>query len=118
MSIQKIIIPIMLLAVLGVFQSYGQENNPDDPKVGLVLSGGGAKGLAHIGALKVIEDAGIRIDYIGGTSVGAIVGSLPAAGYSARQLDCICKVTNVDILLQDHIARSSLSSYEKRNYET
>ena len=45
-------------------------------KVGVVLSGGGAKGMAHIGALKVIEDAGIPIDYIVGTSIGAIIGGL------------------------------------------
>ena len=44
------------------------------PTVGVVLSGGGAKGFAHLGALKVIEQAGVRIDYIGGTSIGAIVG--------------------------------------------
>ena len=46
------------------------------PKIGLVLSGGGAKGFAHIGALKVIDSLGIKVDYIAGTSMGAIVGSL------------------------------------------
>ena len=46
------------------------------PKVGLVLSGGGAKGLAHIGVLKVLEEQGVKIDYIGGTSMGAIIGGL------------------------------------------
>lgn len=118
MSIQKMITSIVFIALIGIFQSYGQEHNPDDPKVGLVLSGGGAKGLAHIGALKAIEEAGIRVDYIGGTSMGAIVGSLYAAGYSAKQLDSIFRVTNFDILLQDQIPRSSMSFYEKRNYET
>ena len=53
---------------------FSQEDSPEeDVKVGLVLSGGGAKGMAHIGALKVIEETGVRIDYIGGTSTGAIV---------------------------------------------
>ena len=57
------------------FAVFGQaQEQPEDLKVGLVLSGGGAKGLAHIGALKVIEEAGVRIDYIGGTSMGAIIG--------------------------------------------
>ena len=51
-------------------------------KVGLVLSGGGAKGMAHIGALKVIEEAGIPIDYIAGTSMGSVVGGMYALGYS------------------------------------
>lgn len=57
------------------------------PKVGLVLGGGGAKGAAEVGVLKVIERAGIPIDCIAGTSVGSIVGGLYAAGYSAAQLD-------------------------------
>ena len=57
--------------------------NSKDISVGLVLSGGGAKGLAHIGVLKAIEQAGVRIDYIGGTSTGAIVGALYASGYTA-----------------------------------
>ena len=68
---------------------FSQETEKEDIKIGVVLSGGGAKGLAHIGALKVIEGAGIRVDYIGGTSMGAIVGALYASGYNARQLDSI-----------------------------
>ena len=57
------------------------------PKVGLVLGGGGAKGAAEVGVLKVIEKAGIPIDYIAGTSIGSIVGGLYAAGYTATELD-------------------------------
>ncbi|MFN8361302.1 MAG: patatin-like phospholipase family protein [Candidatus Kapaibacterium sp.] len=59
------------------------------PKVAVVLSGGGARGLAQIGVLKQLEEAGIPIDYIVGTSIGAIVGGLYASGYSATQLDSI-----------------------------
>jgi NTE family protein len=55
-------------------------------KVGLVLSGGGAKGLAHIGLIKVLEDHGIPIDYVAGTSIGAIIGGLYAAGYSPEEM--------------------------------
>lgn len=58
-------------------------------KVGLVLSGGGAKGLAHIGVIKALEENGIPIDYITGTSMGAIVGSLYAAGYSPDEMEKI-----------------------------
>ena len=62
------------------------------PKVGLVLGGGGAKGAAEVGVLKVIERSGIPIDYIAGTSIGAIVGGLYAAGYTATDLDTLfCK---------------------------
>lgn len=57
------------------------------PKVGLVFGGGGARGAAQVGALKVIEEAGIPIDYVVGTSIGAIVGGLYAAGYHADQLE-------------------------------
>ena len=57
------------------------------PKVGLVLAGGGALGFAHIGVLKVLEDNGIHVDYIAGTSMGGIIGALSAYGYSAREIE-------------------------------
>ena len=87
------------------------------PKIGLVLSGGGAKGFAHIGVLKVLEKAGVKIDFIGGTSMGAVVGGLYASGYNATQIDSIFYNTDFDQLLQDYIPRSSKSFYEKRNDE-
>ena len=61
----------------------------DRPRVGLVLGGGGAKGAAEVGALKVIEELNIPIDYIAGTSIGAILGGLYATGYRAEQLDSL-----------------------------
>jgi NTE family protein len=87
------------------------------PKIGLVLSGGGAKGFAHIGVLKVLEQAGVKIDYIGGTSMGAVVGGLYASGYSASQIDSIFTNTNFDELLSDYIPRTTKSFYEKKNDE-
>ncbi|MBO4243732.1 MAG: patatin-like phospholipase family protein [Bacteroidales bacterium] len=60
--------------------------DPGDKKIGLALSGGGAKGAAEIGALKVIEQKGIKIDYISGTSIGSIMGALYSAGYTADEL--------------------------------
>lgn len=86
-------------------------------KVGLVLSGGGAKGFAHIGVLKVLEEAGVEVSFIGGTSMGAIVGGLYASGYNARQIDSIFHDTDFDALLQDFVPRSSKSFYGKRNDE-
>ena len=97
------------------FSVVAQENNR--PKVGLVLSGGGAKGFAHIGVLKVLEEQGVKIDYIGGTSMGAIIGGLYASGYTAHQLDSIFSTVDADALLQDYIPRTSKSFYEKRNDE-
>lgn len=100
--------------------SFSQEKKQDSvkrPKIGLVLSGGGAKGFAHIGVLKVLEEAGIKVDYIGGTSMGAIIGGLYATGYNASQIDSIFKRTNFDELINDYIPRASKNFYGKRNDE-
>ena len=106
---------LMILCGLFFLKTSAQESVR--PKVGLVLSGGGAKGLAHIGVLKVLEEQGVKIDYIGGTSMGAIVGGLYASGYTAAQLDSIFKSVDANALLQDYIPRNSKSFYEKRNDE-
>ena len=57
--------------------------------VGLVLSGGGAKGMAHIGVIRALEENGIPIDYIAGTSMGAVIGSLYAMGYSPDEMETL-----------------------------
>ena len=72
--------------------------------VAVVLSGGGAKGVAHIGALKVIEEAGIPIDYIVGTSMGSIIGGLYSIGYTPHQLDSMVNHQNWPLLLSDRIS--------------
>ena len=108
---------VLFLLFLGSLKVYSQQDNPKKPKVGLVLSGGGAKGLAHIGALKVIEEAGVEIDYVGGTSMGAIVGALYAAGYSANQLDSIFRATDFVSLIQDNLPRNAKTFYEKEDSE-
>lgn len=110
------------LLILGFFLScyagMAQQQPADKPlKVGLVLSGGGAKGLAHIGVLKVIEEAGVRVDYIGGTSMGAIVGALYASGYNASELDSIFRSTDFTSLIQDNLPRNAKTFYEKENSE-
>jgi NTE family protein len=97
--------------------SQEQQDSVKRPKIGLVLSGGGAKGFAHIGVLKVLEEAGIKIDYIGGTSMGSIIGGLYASGYNATQIDSIFKKTNFDELINDYIPRSSKNFYGKKNDE-
>ena len=88
-----------------------------EPKIGLVLSGGGAKGLAHIGVLKVIDSLGITIDYVGGTSMGAIIGGLYSAGYSGHELDSIFKSINISELIQDNVPRVAKAFYEKEDAE-
>lgn len=87
-------------------------------KVGVVLSGGGAKGVAHIGALKVIEEAGIPIDYIVGTSMGSIIGGLYSIGYTPEQLDSMVKKQDWTFLLSDRIKRSQQTMSEREKSET
>ena len=76
---------ILLIASCAVLAVTGQEKprESERPKVGVVLSGGSAKGFAHVGVLKVLERAGIPIDCIAGTSMGAVVGGLYSVGYGA-----------------------------------
>nr|WP_255695558.1 patatin-like phospholipase family protein [Pedobacter sp. MC2016-14] len=76
-------------------------------KVGLVLSGGGAKGLAHIGTLKALEEHNIPIDYITGTSMGGIVGAMYAAGYTPAQIEKIALTSD----FQDWVAGRYSSDY-------
>jgi NTE family protein len=83
------------------------------PTVGLVLSGGGAKGFAHIGVLKVIEEAGLPIDYIGGTSMGSIIGGLYAIGYSPMMMQQIVEEQNWDAIMSDNIPQKYISIDEK-----
>ncbi|MCL6274057.1 patatin-like phospholipase family protein [Muricauda sp. 2012CJ35-5] len=111
----KVLVLILIMAIS--FKGQSQSNTERQPKIGLVLSGGGAKGLAHIGALKVLDEAGIQVDYIGGTSMGAIVGALYASGYSAQELDSIFRVTNFTELIQDNVPRSAKNFYEKDDSE-
>jgi NTE family protein len=85
------------------------------PRVGVVLSGGGAKGVAHIGALRVIEQAGIPIDIVVGTSMGAIVGGLYSIGYTPGQLDSMVLSQDWSLLLSDRTPRPNQPYSEKEN---
>jgi NTE family protein len=71
----------------------------DRPKIGLVLSGGGAHGLAHIGVLRYLEDKDIPIDYITGTSMGAVIGGLYAMGYDSHKIEGIARAVDWDDVL-------------------
>lgn len=108
---------LTLALFLSLFSLAQDAKDKGKVKVGLVLSGGGAKGMAHIGVLKVMEEAGVEIDYIGGTSMGAIVGALYASGYSAMDLDSIFKNTNFTDLIQDNLPRDAKTFYEKEDSE-
>ena len=86
-------------------------------KVAVVLGGGGAKGVAHIGVLKVLEEAGIPIDIVAGTSMGAIVGGLYAIGYSPDEIKRMVELQDGDMLLSDKVKRSHLLFPEKEKAE-
>jgi NTE family protein len=83
------------------------------PKIGLVLSGGGAKGFAHVGVLKVLEEAKIPVDYIAGTSVGSIVGGLYACGYDAATLVAIVKSQDWRTLLSNEYKQEFIPPFDK-----
>lgn len=109
---------IVVLFIMTLFPLKAQNGaTSTKPKVGLVLSGGGAKGFAHIGALKVIDSLGIKIDYIAGTSMGAIIGSLYATGYSGKQLEAMFNAQDFDELINDNFPRASKPFYERENAE-
>lgn len=90
------------------------QSAPDDTlRVGLVLSGGGAKGIAHIGVLQKLEEAGVRIDYITGTSVGSLIGALYAIGYTSEQILEIAKSNIWVELFTEKPSRRYVSNYER-----
>lgn len=100
------IILLLLIPISGIAQQ-NQETTQDHPpteqtKLGLALSGGGAKGFAHIGVLKVLEEEGIPVHVVSGTSMGAIVGSLYAIGYSPNEIEEIARSSNWNILFNDN----------------
>lgn len=105
---------ILLLLLLSTgFTSFAQAKRP---KVGLVLSGGGARGMAHIGVLKAMEKAGLRPDYITGTSMGSIIGGLYSIGYTADELEKVVTGIDWDEVLTNHIGWDKVAIEEKDWY--
>ena len=107
---------LLLLVLLPVRAEEAATAAPrkERPKVGLVLSGGGAKGMAHIGALKVLEEAGIPVDIIVGTSIGSIMAGIYALGYTADEMDSLVRAQDWNLLMKDQIARRDVSySYKE-----
>ena len=100
---------VLAVLFLSVPPAYSRQ------KVAVVLSGGGAKGMAHIGALKVIEEAGIPIDYVVGTSMGSIIGGLYAMGYTPQQLDSLVRKQDWATLLSDVTPRSQQTVSERKD---
>lgn len=108
---------IFLILILFISYSYSQDT-PQRKKVALVLSGGGAKGTAHIGALKVLEQANIPIDMIVGTSMGALMGGLYSIGYTADMLDSLVRVQDWGFLLSDNIDSKEMDIIQREKKNT
>ncbi|MFN8242926.1 MAG: patatin-like phospholipase family protein [Ferruginibacter sp.] len=106
---------ITLFLLIVCIGSMAQQNGTR-PRIGLTLSGGGAKGLAHIGILKAIDSAGLNIDYVTGTSMGGIIGALYSVGYSGKEIEELQKDIDWDVLFSNNIPLSALSMEEKDQY--
>lgn len=117
---RKALLFLFLVLVFGeaFTQKASSENNPARPKIGLVLSGGGAKGFAHIGAIKMLEEVGIVPDYITGTSMGSIVGALYAMGYTVEEMEQISDTTDWTMVLSNSVSLREVTVAEKPYYGT
>ena len=112
---------MLVIAVLLCCNVMAQQDSvpaPERKKVGVVLSGGGAKGMAHIGVLKVLERAGIPIDYITGTSMGSIIGGRYAIGYNANSLDSMVRKQDWSYVITDKEDLSNQSLIDRRKQYT
>lgn len=86
---------------------------PKNPRIGLSLAGGGAKGFSHVGVLKILDSLGVKVDYIAGTSMGAIVGGLYASGYSGKEIEKIVMDTDFYSLIMDPKSRQESTFFNK-----
>lgn len=114
---RALLVTLLLFLFYSSF-SYAQKTADYKPgdKIGLCLSGGGAKGLAHIGILKLIDSLGIKIDYITGTSMGSVIGGLYAAGYTGNQIDSLARTADWEIILNQYVPADNINMDEKDEY--
>lgn len=117
-KLTKIICVIFLALISHKAFSQNSTTIENRPKVGLVLSGGGAKGAAHIGVLKYIEEAGIPIDFIAGTSMGSIIGGMYALGYSSDEIHEIISDLDWNRLISNNVERRKISFSNKYKSST
>ena len=114
---KKSILILFALLMTGMANAQTDSTTVGRKKVAVVLSGGGAKGMAHIGVLKVLEKAGIPVDIVTGTSMGSIIGGLYAIGYNANALDSMVRVQDWGYVITDKedLRNQSLSDRRKQN---
>ncbi len=107
---------ILWLLSLLFFTGNRAEGQAKRTTVGLTLSGGGAKGLSHIGILKAIDSAGLKVDYITGTSMGSIMGALYAAGYSGKQIETIARSIDWGAIFSNRPPIELINMNEKKEF--
>ena len=114
---KKSILILFALLMTGMVNAQTDSTTVGRKKVAVVLSGGGAKGMAHIGVLKVLEKAGIPVDIVTGTSMGSIIGGLYAIGYNANALDSMVRVQDWGYVITDKedLRNQSLGDRRKQN---
>ena len=114
---KKILMILVAVLICGTISAKTDSTTVSRKKVAVVLSGGGAKGMAHIGVLKVLEQAGIPVDIVTGTSMGSIIGGLYAIGYNAHALDSMVRVQDWSYVITDKedMSRQSLNDRQKQN---
>lgn len=104
------------LCIIFLFVGLVSFSQRQHTKIGLSLSGGGAKGLAHIGLLKVIDSAGIHVDYITGTSMGAVLGGLYSIGYTGNDLEVIARQADWELLISNNTPLTEINIEEKDEF--
>jgi NTE family protein len=106
---------ILVSLLVGVATAAELTAPPDRPRIGLVLSGGGARGLAHVGVLQALEEQRIPINAIAGTSMGAVVGGLYASGMTTAEIDTMMRGIDWSVAFHDRPARSTLNFRRKED---
>lgn len=114
---RKILLVLAVVLIGGAAMAQNDSTATSRKRVAVVLSGGGAKGMAHIGVLKVLEKAGIPIDIVTGTSMGSIIGGLYSIGYNASALDSMVRVQDWSYVITDKedMRNQSISDRRKQN---
>ena len=107
---------LLIFALPGNLSLLSAQKNSTRPKVGLALSGGGAKGLAHLGVIKVMEEAGLKPDYVTGVSMGSIVGGMYAMGYTPDSIARMFSMFNWEYAMSDMIPENKIIFHEKRYF--
>ncbi len=114
-SFRKLV--FLIFVVLFIFSLYraSRPQQMQRPKIGLALSGGGARGFAHIGVLKLLDSLHIPVDYIAGTSMGGIAGGLYAIGYSGLEIENIARNSDWEELFSDRPPREVIPYIQKKD---